>query len=114
MKQLILLLTLFIAFSLSSLAQTKILDRNVDFSGAVPVMILYLSDSLLTNVAIKVGDTFGTSNSINTSYSVNPATIADNMLLATLTSLAPGDHFFEVTITSQNETTQVVQFKVQH
>lgn len=114
MKQLILLLSLVASFSFSALAQTKILDRTVDFSGAAPVVTLYLSDSLVTNLAIKVGNSFGESNNINTSVHINPASIADNILMATLDALAPGDYFFEVAITSQNETTQVVQFKAQY
>lgn len=113
MKQLILLPSFILLVSFC-FAQTKILDRSVDYTGVAPVMTLYLSDSLVTNVSIKVGDTFGTTNSINTSYSIDPTTIEDNMLVATLSSLAPGDHFFEVAITSENETSQVVQFKTHH
>ena len=114
MKQLILLLSLVVAFSFSAFSQTKLLDRSVNFSGAAPVITLYLSDSLVTNLAIKVGDSFGASNNINTSVHINPASIADNILMATLDALTPGDYYFEVAITSLDQTTQVVQFKAHY
>ena len=54
MKQLILLLSLVVAFSFSAFSQTKLLDRSVNFSGAAPVITLYLSDITSQNETTQV------------------------------------------------------------
>lgn len=110
MKNLLLVLVFLLLLSFAN-AQTKILDRSVNYDLATPTLTLYLSDSLVTHVVLIAGDSFGSSNLINMSTNINPSSIADNMLILSLSSLGPGDHFFEVAITSQNESTQVMQFQ---
>jgi hypothetical protein len=90
---------------------TRILDSNIDWNSP-KTLTVYCSDSLVTSVNISVGTTYNSSDVLNTTYTVGSNIfVTDNMLVVPLTTLTPGEYYFDIQVTMSDASVKDLQIK---
>ncbi len=99
-------------FSLLSYSQTKIIDSSVDWESNPKTLTVYLSDSIVNALTVKIGTTYGATNILNTTYTVGSnIAVSNNMLVVDVSAITPGEYYVDLLITIPNAGTQLMQYK---
>lgn len=99
-------------FSLLAYSQTQIIDSSVDWDSNPKTLTVYLSDSVVNTLAVKIGTTYGTNNILNATYTVGSnIAVADNMVVVDVSTITPGEYYVELLITLPDATTQLMQYQ---
>lgn len=109
MKKLFSIVALCFCMQIAS-AQTRILDSYVNWTNGT--LTVYLSDSLVTNVTVKIGTTFQSENVFDQSYTVGSSVqISDNTIVIPLTGVTPGAYYMDLRITPTAGSVQLMEFQ---
>jgi hypothetical protein len=101
----------FLFYASDLFSQTRILDSSLSWS-APKTLSLYFSDSLVAAVGIVAGTFYEGSDVLNATYTVGSnISMSDNIIVIPLTTVTPGEYYFDIQVTMSDASVKELQIK---